>query len=266
MAWRPPRFGILHAARLAGASALSVANSSDPGTPLAYLVDGFRVAHKMSADAVDHHLQLDRGAGTLEAIDRMFIPEGHNYDGEEIKVEAADDAAFTSNVTEILAATTISGTGLIDETLTSNTQRYVRMTLGDGVSLWTPETPEWVLTRTRVTSQIGPNPRTWPDTFRPSRTRIDLPSGVSASIVKGAMRRFFRFDYDVVDNAADQAVLDDLLVGGQNGDPILLDPPFDDEPALWVQFDDDAVREFDHPAPQKARGYRYTFALIEVAG
>jgi len=118
MAWRNPRYMFQHAARDAGASALTPDPAADSDFPIDYLIDDRAGSlFKFGSSSASAKIEIDRGTGTLEAVDRIIIPAGHNLDTKDIIVEDDSDVNFGS-VATLLAATTVSA-GLIDEAMTS---------------------------------------------------------------------------------------------------------------------------------------------------
>jgi hypothetical protein len=250
MAWRNFQYAFLHAARDAGASAITGNNAFHADYPKDFLIDDRAGALcKFNAAATDHHIQVDRGAGTLEEIARLIVPVGHNFNGENVRVRTATDSGFTTGVVEILAETAISATTIIDLAMTGGTeaqrkQRYVRLDWPNSTSTaW--EIPELVLTRTRTTTR-GPE-QGWGDYYRHNTLDFEKDSGVVASLVLGADRRFFELTYRNVNDSDDLDVFSDLITTCGTSKPFYVDPAFDTESAVWVKLTEDS-RQVQDPA------------------
>ena len=117
MAWRNPRYAFQHAIRDSGVSSITVIPSADADYPVDYLIDDRAGSlFKFDSSSGSSLIRIDRGAGSLEAVDRIIIPAGHNLDTKDIIVEDDDNVNFNSPAT-LLASTTVSA-GLNDETIT----------------------------------------------------------------------------------------------------------------------------------------------------
>ena len=264
MAWRNPRYAFLHAAREAGAAAISSQNIFATAQPKDLLIDD-RLSDlaKFNAAATDHFVQVDRGAGTLEAIDRLVIPTGHNFNGANLRVRHADDAPFTSGVADLLATVAVASAGQLDYALTSSTKRYVRMDWPSSSSTaW--EWGEWFLSRTRTTLR-GPEPN-WPHTPRHAVRTYDLPSGVTAILEEGPDRDAIEYLYNVVKDAADLAVFEDLIAAAGMSHPFILDPAYDTEATAFFLLTAPIEREYDNPNPTVAISRSYRLRLLEALG
>lgn len=243
MSWRNPRYAFLHAGRDAGAAALTPSPAADADFPVDFLVDDragslFKFGSSSSSAQVD----LDRGAAGLEALDRLLIPSGHNLGGNTITLEADDNAGFSSPTT-LLNAVAVSA-GLIDQAFASNTERYLRLSIG-GTGTW--EIPEWVLTRTRTTTR-GPEPG-WEDYHEHNTLEFTKESGSIASLSLGPDRRVFAYRYRDVKDSDDLAVFSELIAAVGTARPFYLDPAFDTEAAIWVKLSEDSRQRQDPQVP-----------------
>ena len=263
MAWRAPRYCLLHAARDAGASAITSANAFETAEPKEHLIDDRAGSlARFAASAADHYIQIDRGAGlALEAIDRMWIPPGHNFEGVTLRLRSADDAAFTSGVTA-LAEDEADETSeqAIDRTATSSTQRYVRLDFPLDSGTW--QLGELVLSRTRTTVR-GPA-RGWQDELAANVESLALRSGAEAVLVQGVNRRRIALPYRDVTEAAALTLLNALAVLGP-AYPVLVDPAFDSELAVWMRLIDGVSRLQDPqvPAATNQQQTQYDLELLE---
>jgi len=242
MAWRAPRFGLLHAARLAGPGSLSAPNALGSGSLDHLLDDRAGFFAEFATAETDHTIILDRGAGTLEAIDRLWIPAGHNLDGVDIRVRAATDAAITTGVVTLLASTPVSGSDAIDETLASSSLRFVELAF---LTSSAPRVSELVYTRTRTTLR-GPE-ADWEDDPLDHTSHLETESGAVYHLIRGPDGRRMSLSYVQAVDADDLVLLEDLFALG-TGAAFVLDPPYDDEPARWVTLTERSRRN-DNPTP-----------------
>lgn len=243
MTWQNPQYAFLHAARDAGASAITD-NSHGwlTANPKDFLIDD-RAGSLATFDSSesDHWIQVDRGTGTLEAIDRLIIPSGHNLAGVTITVKTG--AADPPTTTRLTAAGVVAG--LIDEAVTSNDDRYVRIEFSVTSGAWA--IPQLIYTRTRTTDR-GPEPG-WGDMLLHNTLDFEKESGSIASLSLGADRRFFEFVYRYVKLAADLLVFSDLLSTCGTSKPFYLDPAFTGETAVWVKLTQNSRQQLDRAAP-----------------
>ena len=270
MAWRSPRFGILHAARDAGAAGVTGANAfSTTQTKDHLLDDRAGTLTTFAATASDHYIQVDRGAAGLEAIDRLWIPLGHNFSGWDVQLASSTTGAFAGEETQrINHATTytVGGAGglsvpatQLDFTFTSSDDRYWRMDWPNEVTI-NPALGELLLTRTRSTVR-GPEPG-WSDNIEANVQTTALASGVRPVLVNGADNASYAFNYRAVDDVTDQAIFDLLVTTGLNN-PILLDPPYDTNTSVWVQVvESSRVQDESVPATTDAKTPRYQFRFL----
>jgi hypothetical protein len=264
VAWRSPRFAHHHALLEAGVSALSFANAVDADKPADFLLDnraaslfGFATAES------DHYIQVDRGAGTLAVLERVWIPSGHNIAGNTIRIRSADDAAMSVSVANILGGTAVPA-GAFDADLTGSTaqrqKRYVRLEFTSGTVAW--ELGELLLTVTEELS-IGIEQR-WGD--EPNHNHLVFPkeSGIEAALELGPSRRGFEFTWRAVP-AADRAILEALDAAVGRSRPFLLDPPYDSEPAVWVKQERDLEGREETELPAETvpdRVWRYRMRAL----
>jgi len=106
--------------------------------------------------AVTTIIHVDQGATTIKAVDRLLV-FNHNLDGLDMEVEWSDnDADWTS-----VASWTQSGSDVIDQSWSSVTHRYWRVTITSPASapsigeLWLTQTYTWTRTPTYASGDIG---------------------------------------------------------------------------------------------------------------
>ena len=245
MAWQNFIYSYLHAMADAGTDAISAANTFSTTQPKGFLID-FRAGSlcTFTAAAADHHIQLDRGAGTPDAITRCIIPIGHNLDGVEVRVRAADDSGITANVTTLVNSVTADD-GLFDQSFTSNAQRYVRMDFPN--DNFNPEIGEIVYTYAHTPS-VGPEPP-WTDMLVHNVLEFQKSSGVVSSLSLGSDRRLIEVRYRHVDSSADLTIFSGLLTACGRSRPFWLDRPWDDLDAIWVRLTEDSRQQLDRASP-----------------
>lgn len=260
MTWQGFKYNILHAARDAGAAAISDnSNGWLTANPKDFLIDD-RAGSLATFDSSenDHYIQVDRGASGLEAITRLIIPSGHNLDGNTITLEADDDVAFGS-ATALLTTSAVAA-GLIDKTFSSNTERYLRLSI-NGTGAWA--IPQLIFTRTRTTDR-GPE-RGWPDYLAHNTQDYPMKSGVVASLSEGADRQVYELLYLNVDLAADLSVFADLIATCGRSRPFFVDKPFSGEDVIWMKLTQDSEQLQDPlvPASTDAPQKRIPLSMLE---
>ena len=260
MSYQGFRYCILHAARDAGAAAITGNNAFHADYPKDFLIDDRAGSLcKFNTSESDHYYQFDRGASGLEALIRLIIPSGHNLDGNTITLQADDDVAFGSPTA--LLTTSAVAAGLIDKTFASNTERYLRL-LVNGTGAW--EVGQIHLTRTRSMVACGPE-RGWPDFKRHNTQDFPLESGVVASLSRGADRQVYELLYLDVEDSDDLAIFADLIATCGTSKPFYLDPMFDTESVIWMKLSADSEQQQNPlvPASTDAPQKRIPLAMLE---
>jgi hypothetical protein len=243
MTWQSFQYAFLHAARDAGAAAITD-NSHGwlTANPKDFLIDD-RAGSLATFDSSesDHWIEVDRGTGTLEAIDRLIIPSGHNLAGATLTVTSG--ASSPPGTTRLTAAAVAAG--MIDEAVTSNNDRYVRIAFTVTSGAWA--IPQLIYTRTRTTTR-GPEPG-WVDMLRHNTLDFTKESGSVASLALGADRRYFELTYRLVVLAADLLVFSDLLSTCGTSKPFYIDEPFTGSDPIWVKLVEDSQQQLDRASP-----------------
>jgi hypothetical protein len=272
MAYQNPLFGFLHAGADAGAASFTHSTDGDSDFPKDNLID-FRTSSlfKWETNKANHFIKLDRGAGTLEEIDRLVIPAGSNTTGATWTVYAHTADAGATVAAWIAAGATYHGAfggsaDLIDHGFsdaggageTSKRWLFISTTSGGA---W--EIPELWLTHQRQTTTRGPRP-TWTD--QPIAQLITRSFATREAVtVLAPNRRSMALEYLFL-NSTDVDIFDDLFselnVGGK---PFWFWPPDDSlDPYLMSITNRQVTRRQDHPAP--AAGdfrYRVRFEMLE---
>ena len=183
---------------------------------------------------------MDRGTGTLTAIDRLFIPEGHNLDGATTLTvqHSTDDISYSSIGTDASP-----GTGAIDIALTSSTNRYVRFEI-TGTGKW--EFGELFYTARNAAPTRGPA-APWDATRTRPQQRVRFPS-FDAVAVLGEERQGWELTHQAL-TGTDLTAWDALFSGTRGGaDPFVFWPPDDTADPILVQHSQ-WRREMDAPNP-----------------
>lgn len=253
--YQNPAYGILHAGALAGASAITTKYATAANFGKERLIDArTTLLMKFSASQADHHVETNRGTGTLEAVDRCWIPAGHNLSGATVRVYSGSSSPAS---TLRGSSPTVAGTGAIDFAFTSTTDRYVRV-LFDGTGTW--ELGELWLTRRRSTVR-GLDPG-WETPIRVPTEITEFPTREITAVL-GPARRIFGFSYhDVDDAAADSVLLTDVANLGRAA-AFLFWPPHASTLPFVAKLLEDGDREQDSPMPSIKLGHEYGFRLIE---
>lgn len=269
MAYQNPKFGFLHAAADAGEPALTSSSSPEAATgyPLAHLVDYRPSSLFTFGQTGARYVTVDRGAGTLEEIDRVVVPAGHNLaTATLIRVHTSTTGVFSGEETLRVGWNQSSEpdvSGIIDKEFTAETDdRYVRFyVLSPAGTAWS--FGQLWYTATRQAATIGPKPD-WTDQPVSNLIVRELPTREATSIL-GANRRSFSLEHLHLEST-DLEVYDDLFeqcsVGGR---PFYFWPPDDSEVPLLMRITDRQVtRIHDFPAPASGRFmYRVRFSMIE---
>lgn len=258
MTWRNPQYSFVHAARTAGAAAISTVPGVAAGFPVDNLIDDRAGSlFKFTSSGADSKIIVNRGAGSLDPIDRLLIPAGHNITGT-INLLADDSAGFPDPTT-LLSGEAVA-TGLIDETFALNSQQFVKINFNaDGQ--W--QIPQLILTEKRTTDR-GPDPLPgWSDQLIDNTLLFPKSSGVVAALELGVDRRRIEYDYRVLETA-DELVFAELWTECATARPFFLDPAYDDEPPIWVRLVEPIERRLDTIAPQSdARAYFRRLVMLE---
>lgn len=260
MSYQAMQFMGLHAAMAAGVGALTASHTISTSTPIYRLADGRQNGLVTFAAAQNNpYITLDRGAGTLAPITRLLIPSGHNLATvTTIAVTADNDSGFGSPTT-ILSAVAVSS-GLINLALTSNSERYVRITFA-GTSI-NPQLGELVYTDAKTLTR-GPIPN-WKDFKQINISATRSRAGVSSKEILGNPRRSFEFTHERLGSTDDGVVaqwLSDISYGAHN---FYFVPPDSGEVPIWCELVGQYNRAQDRPAPiANGATYEVTFVLEE---
>lgn len=204
MAYRQPYFIFLHAARTAGLSGVSSSPAAHADFPIHYAIDGRgQSLFKFASSGANSTFTINRGTAGLTAVDTLLIPSGHNLGAQTVTVKASATGAYGGEETEIGSFT--SAAGLIEETLTSSTAQYQRITF-EGTGQW--ELPEVWLGQKR-TPASGPSMR-WVRRRYPNIDGYEAASGVTGKSQQGLTRRGYSLAWERI-TGADVALFNDFF-------------------------------------------------------
>jgi hypothetical protein len=261
MAYRNLRFAFLHAAADAGDSALT-SSSQHADYPRRHLIDRRPSSlFRFNTTTVDEWVKVDRGAGTLEAVDRMIIPPGHNLDTcDLLRIFRSPNDSDWTQVDGWNQTIESDPDGIIDRTFTSTTNRYLRFNCLEAGTQW--EFGQLYFTRTRAIT-VGPEPK-WTDQQVP--VSVEVPFWTrDATALFAPNRRLYSFAQPGLEST-DLTIYDDLIAAVSDAVAFYVDPPDDSETARFVKIVPRSWRrEQYHPTPS-ARGaalYRVSFNMLE---
>lgn len=263
MGYQNPAFLIAHAIaeRLAVAEANVTVDAGLVGddTEARYRLGDYRDALicEWDAAATGHYVRIDLGATPdPDGLDRLLIPAGHNFAGADVRVRQATDAAFTTGVDTLLAATAVAA-GFYLATITASSKRYLEVAAPNDSLKW--QLPEvWLSTFRQTSTGIV---RAWRNPLEAQVNVQRFPSRDSVAIL-APPRRVWEFEHQGV-SGADLTLYDDLAATGRHV-PFYFYPPDDDaaDPILML-LDEDPEREQDHPIPQSAMTYTIRLRMLE---
>ena len=266
MAYQNPSYSFLHAAADAGVANVVPQTGAATGYPEDNLID-YRPSSlfRFASGGVDRTVDIDRGAGTLEAVDRLIIPVGHNLAASTstIAKSSPDDVDWGNTLVSWNQSNATVPAGIIDKSFTSTDDRYLRFSVRTPGSQW--EYGQLVFTRKRTPS-VGIDPR-WTANKVSSTLKVPFPSR-EASLSTAPDRWFYRVPYNRIDGT-DLTIFDDLFEETGSGlVPFYFDPPDDGDDPILMSIQGEPVRRQDHPSPSGAGGatYRIEFDMLEQSG
>lgn len=263
MAARMPYFVWSHAGRAAGDASVTMSPAASSTMPKYRSLDGFgQSLAQHGSSSASAYWQVDRGAGTLEAVDRLLIPSGHNLGAQTVAVKASATGAYAGEETTLASFT--SAAGLIEQAVTSSTARYLRVSFG-GTGQW--EYGEMWLGRTRTPSSAVVVDPGWK---RPPLSNVTVqrfPTGVQGSVVNGPDQRTLGMTLRWV-AGSDLTLFEDLATAcGAAKAPFWVGGPDDATPTMLAWLSAISAWEQDSEVPQ-ATGPTYTvqLELVEALG
>ena len=265
MAVRMPYFVWSHVGRAAGDAAITMSPAAATGFPKYHSIDGFGQSLTKHASAAAATWICDRGAAGLEAVTRIFIPSGHNLatgGSQNIVVASDDNGSFTSPTT---LATIATAAGLMEASLASSTERYLRVSIPGSGSAW--EYGEIWIGRTRTPSAAVVVDPGWDVSPLQNVTVQRFPSGIQGSVVNGGDQRTLKMTFRWV-AGTDLTLFQDMAAACGNAKaPLWVGAPDDAIPAMLMWLSTIASWTQDSTVPQST-GPTYTveLELIEALG
>jgi len=235
----------------------------DPEFPLVHLIDGlpsrlFRFETSPQFPNVD----LDRGSGSLVALDRLVIPAGNQL-ASTVVYRVRDSAVSVFSSSTILASFNGTFGGLLDIPLSpSASQQFLRIQDEQSdINSPLPMTELWY-TQTVIPTR-GPDPD-WEQTPEARREVVELATGASATVVLGPQQDFIQIRFNGLSGSSFTALNDGLASVGFGAETFLFWPPDD-------RFGPRIVRLLDASRPQDSRSpkgtgptYRWELTMREV--
>lgn len=244
MAWRNPFFVFEHAYRDGGAGTVTSGPVAATGFPLSRVIDeqvGPLFKHNVAATF--ELVKKDRGAGTLFPIDRVLIPATHNITGT-VNIQSDTDPNFGTPL--LLLTGAITAGVLLDQSLTPNTERYIRIFITES-GQW--EYGEIWFGRDRTPTR-GPASDFESGTKEPKISEYETEAGNTYRLQTGLPRGIFAFEFRRL-SAADRAIFDDLNTQTNFGlSPFWWFGPDDTEPPVLVTLDAPIKVQNDSPNPR----------------
>lgn len=261
MAYRAPYFYFLHAGRAATISGVTASPAAAAGFPAHKAIDGFAQSlFKFGSSGGSHTVIVDRGAAGLEAVDALLIPSGHNLGTTTVSVHSDDNAGFSSPTSLFSGAV---AAGLIEKTLVSSSERYLRVTF-DGTSA--RELGEIMLSRKRLTSSF-----VLAEWAVPKDSNVNVqrwPSGVIGATVLGPDLQRGTLSFRWV-SGTDRAMFDELQAAcGNFKAPVYVALPDDSIPLKLMLIDGDLKDWTNDSENPQGTGPTYSISmdLIEAVG
>jgi len=244
MAYRAPLFSYQHAFRDAYydyGGDVSASHSINTDHPLHGLFDN-RLASlcQFAASQTDPYFQVDLGGGPETGFNRLIIPKDHDI--SELKVEQADDEAFTTNVETLHASDSSITIGTIYDSgefdTAASTRRHIRVTM---VGTFIYYLPELYLTKL-VSLTVGPDHTKTVDMQKSNATLIEQPTGLTMAVQHGSNQRVIEYEFTYPLESADITAVEALAAYVGTHRPFYLSPasfsatPDADDPPLFVRF------------------------------
>lgn len=259
MAYRLPLFAFLHAARTAGAAAVTP-DDADAAYPKERLIDSqIRPRFRFGTTGANHRVDVDLGASFPTGFDRLLVPINHDVGGQAFTVQQDDNSGFATP-TSLASGSFPAGTATIDVALTASTERYLRLTITPSGRWFLPEL--WYTKRETTTR--GPEPG-WVDQPLPNVVETVLRSGSRFGQKLGARRRQFSLSYTHLPDADRALFVVSLLDATNDGAlPFWYWPPDDTEAPVLVHLAEppSMVQDRDNPRAT-SQAWNGTFALLE---
>jgi hypothetical protein len=269
MSFRAPRYSYHHAFKDRGSSWVTHTGEAAATYPIYNLWDERNATTFVwSALHTDPYIQLNLGGGFETGYNRLIIPSNHNI--ATVKVEQADNEAFTTNVETLHSSDTSPTTGVFYDSGEFDTQasdrQYIRVTF-IGTSIYFLS--QLYLTKL-VELDVGPQFKNALDMNDSNTTRIVQPSGLTMSVQNGPHQRVLEYEYEFPLTGDDLTDIEAMIDYVGLHRPFYVDPvsfsatPATDDPPLWVKFEEMPRTFFGVNVPMsQAKAKTMTLSLRE---
>lgn len=270
MAYRAPLYSYHHALRDRGYGNVTHYGTLADGYPIYNLYDNRNTTTcAFGTVYTDPWVQVDLGGTFDTGYNRLIIPANHNI--ATVKVEQADDAAFTTNVETLHATDTGPTAGYAYDSGTFDTQasdrRYIRVTfIGTSVYYMT----QLVLTK-MVSLSVGPDLASSTDRYVANTRQIVQPSGNVLSVQHGPHQRVLEYTYNYALTGTDLTALEGLITYVGLERPFFVSPasfsatPDVDDPPLMVRFSEMPQQKLSVAVPMNgSRAKIISLSMIEA--
>lgn len=224
MTWRNASYSYLHAARTAGAAAITPNATVSTDFPKENLIDDrMTTLFKWTNSAADHTIDIDLGASGPTGLNRLYIPIGHNLNGMKIRVDEDDDSDYSSMV-NLHATELLSSDDAVDITFdqAASSERYLRVSFPDNAGAH--EIGQlWITTKVILTKQ-GPD-RHWIDELLPNVIQFEDGSTIQEDVDQ----RFVEYTYRALGRTpADLTAIEALVAAVSTYRPFILDSLYEE--------------------------------------
>jgi len=255
VAYANPAYGIRHAAAEAGFAKITTKYATAAGFGKERLID-YRGAllMKFAASQADHDVEIDRGTGLLEALDRLAIPPGHNLSGVDLEIYGG----ATSPAATLLAETVVALSSLwVDFAFPASSDRYLRLKFNT--------TGTWELGELWFTRYLQPATgivRDWEAPLLTPRQVVEFPSREAVALLATPRRRMQLEHQGLAEAGADEQIYR-LLASSGVALPFLFWGMDTAAIPFVARLEEDLEKTQDHPQPKTQVAYTYKLALRE---
>jgi len=212
-----------------------------------------------TATGVDAGVRVDTLAIPSPAANRLVIPSGHDFDTETFEVLHDDGLTLPSPTTASSAA--VSGSGVIDRTLSSGNERYWGFQLSTSSARTYTCAGYWLGVYEQLSTAAAVQPG-WQNGFVSQVIETEYPSGIAAVELAAPRRQFSLEVRDIDPSGSDYTILDSVLQA--RGRSFWYWPPDDtDEGPFLVRLASEPTRRQEFKAPQQGLRYKFAFDFVE---
>jgi hypothetical protein len=276
MAYRAPRFAHVHAARDVGVAGISLSEGTEhSGFPIANLIDDrastlFMWSALVTSPSIDVDLDPTASGTWKTGLNRFIIPANHNIQNLRVYEDSAPTFDTDGGNPERQLRSLLNTTpGVqIDKPFDLFTQslRYLRIKFFTNAQFYLSQL---IYTET-VTLDYGPTLAESIDEYRDNVSRLLQKTGISLTVQNGPQQRYLEYTYESGLQETDLTKIEALVANAGMSKPFWVDPasfstpPEDDEPALWMKFEEMPQAEYFVGVPMRdARRKVFRIRLIE---